>query len=61
MVQVHFVTEQQHPVTVPVCPLQFVENIPGSEQRRPIRDGEDHQKDFTRNKINHSFVCVKNF
>ena len=61
MVQVHFVTEQQHPVTVPVCPLQFVENTPGSEQRRPVRDGEDHQEDFTRNKINHSFVRVKNF
>ena len=61
MVQVHFVTEQQHTVTVSVCPLKFVENTPSSEQRRPVRDGEDHQEDFTRNKINHSFVRVKNF
>ena len=61
MVQVHFVTEQQHPVTVPVCPLQFVENSPGSEQRRPVRDGEDHQEDLARNKSDHSVVCVKNF
>ena len=61
MVQVQFVTEQQHPVTVSVCPLQFVENSPGTEQRRPVRDGEDHQEDLARSKSDHSFVRVKNF
>ena len=60
MVQVHFVTEQQHPVAVPVCPLQSLQNTPGHEQRRPVRDREHHQKDLTRHEINHSSVRVEN-
>ena len=60
MVQVHFVTEQQHPVTVPVFPLNFLQNTPGHEQRRPVRDREHHQKDLTRHEINHSSVRVEN-
>lgn len=60
MVQVHFVTEQQHSAVVPVCPLQSVKNTPGDEQRRPVRDREHHQKDLTRNEINHSSVRVEN-
>ena len=60
MVQVHFVTEQQHTTVVPVCPLQSVENTPGHKQRRPVRDREHHQKDFTRHEIDHSSVRVEN-
>ena len=59
MVQVQFVTEQQHPV--PVCPFHFVQNAPGAEQRRPVCDGEHHQQDLARHKINPSFVRVENF
>ena len=61
MVQVHFVTEQQHPVTVSICPLQFVENTPGPEQRWPVLDGVDHQKDLARKQIKYSLGSVKYF
>ena len=60
MVQVHFVTEQQHTAAVPVCPLQSVKNTPGHEQRRPVRDREHHQKDLTHHEVDHSSVRVEN-